>query len=236
MNLNSKHIVITGASSGVGAALARQLVAHSPRRLSLFGRTLDRLREVRDAVGDRIACDLYVGDLSDWQFVREAFAAIAAFDPGVDALVSNAGLGKFGIFEDLGFEADMEMINANVIGMSNVLRAALPGMKARGHGAIVVTASDVSKRPISGGVTYCATKYAQEGMLASLRKEVRPNGIKVSGVYSGLVATPFHPSMGADADTWLQPEDVASAILYVLSVPDRVVIDEIMVHPISQEY
>jgi NADP-dependent 3-hydroxy acid dehydrogenase YdfG len=236
MNLNSKHIVITGASSGVGAALARQLVAQSPRRISLFGRTLERLRDVRLALEDHVACDLYVGDLSDWQFVRESFAAIAAFEPTIDALVSNAGLGKFGVFEEVGLEADMAMINANFIGMANVMRAALPCMKAQGHGAIVVTASDVSKRPISGGVTYCATKYAQEGMLASLRKEVRPHGIKVSGVYSGLVATPFHGSLGAEATTWLQPEDVASSILYVLSVPDHVVIDEIMIHPVSQDY
>ncbi|MBC8153838.1 MAG: SDR family NAD(P)-dependent oxidoreductase, partial [Bacteroidetes bacterium] len=111
-------------------------------------------------------------------------------------------------------------------------------LKAQGSGHIVVVASDVAKRTFAGGSLYTASKYAQEAFMGALRKEVRPFGIKVTGVYSGLVDSHFHEK-GHGHETskhYLQSEDMAESMLFIISRPAHVVIDEFMVHPLEQEY
>ena len=99
-------------------------------------------------------------------------------------------------------------------------------------------ASDVAKRTFSGGSLYCASKYAQDAFSASLRKELRSHGIKVSVVYPGLVDTFFHdgnPGQPHRAE-YLKPHDIADAVAYILNAPAHVVIDELMLHPLVQDY
>jgi NADP-dependent 3-hydroxy acid dehydrogenase YdfG len=111
-------------------------------------------------------------------------------------------------------------------------------MKENKDGHIINVASDVAKRAFSGGSLYCASKYAQEGFSAAIRKELRPFGIKVSVVYSGLVDSSFHadPQGSSNHDDWLKNEDMANAIQYIIAQPKHVVIDELMIHPLSQDY
>jgi NADP-dependent 3-hydroxy acid dehydrogenase YdfG len=98
-------------------------------------------------------------------------------------------------------------------------------------------ASDVAKRVFDGGALYCSSKFAQDAFSAALRKEVRKFGIKVSVVYSGLVDTPFHANPDADRRAgWLSDEDMSNAICFMMRQPSHVVIDELMIHPQSQEY
>ena len=114
----------------------------------------------------------------------------------------------------------------------------LDSMKSAGEGHIINIASDVAKRVFDGGSLYCASKYAQDAFSAALRKEVRKFGVKVSVVYSGLVDTPFHSSGGDEArkTAWLTGDDMADSIVFVMNQPRHVVIDELMIHPLSQEY
>ena len=111
-------------------------------------------------------------------------------------------------------------------------------MRTAGGGHIVNVASDVAKRTFAGGSLYCASKFAQEAFSSALRKEVRKDKIKVSVVYSGLVDTHFHadPQGGAHATNWLRDSDVADAIIYILAAPAHVVVDELVLHPLAQDY
>jgi NADP-dependent 3-hydroxy acid dehydrogenase YdfG len=111
-------------------------------------------------------------------------------------------------------------------------------MKAKTAGHIINIASDVAKRVFSGGSLYCASKYAQDAFSAAIRKELRPFKIKVSVVYSGLVDSFFHAEKEGDPahENWLKNEDMANAVEYIITQPPHVVIDELMIHPLEQEY
>jgi len=115
---------------------------------------------------------------------------------------------------------------------------ALPHLKAAKKGHLITIASDVAKRVFDGGSLYCASKYAQHAFTEALRKEVRRDGIKVSTIYSGLVDSHFHADPAGDPSHagWLSPEDMANSIYYVMNQPAHVVIDELMIHPLNQEY
>ena len=117
-------------------------------------------------------------------------------------------------------------------------KAGLPVMKKNKGGHIINIASDVAKRVFAGGSLYCASKYAQDAYSMAIRKELRPFNIKVSVVYSGLVDSSFHsdPEGHSSHDRWLKNEDMANAIIYIAAQPAHVVIDELMIHPLQQEY
>ena len=114
----------------------------------------------------------------------------------------------------------------------------MPSMKKMKTGHIINIASDVAKRVFAGGALYCASKYAQEAFSLTIRKELRPFNVKVSVVYSGLVDSSFHAEAQGDVshNDWLKNEDMANAICYIASQPAHVVIDELMIHPIAQDY
>jgi NADP-dependent 3-hydroxy acid dehydrogenase YdfG len=130
------------------------------------------------------------------------------------------------------------VMEVNVKGSFLLTKAVLPGMKAAGKGHIVAIASDVSKRTFAHGSLYCASKYAQHAYFESVRREVRSLGIKVSVIYPGLVDTYFHPGAPGQPQraTYLQPRDIADAVGYIVGAPDHVLIDELMLHPMSQEW
>ncbi len=130
------------------------------------------------------------------------------------------------------------MYDVNVKGTFLFSKEVLAPMKAAQKGHIINIASDVAKRVFDGGALYCSSKFAQDAFSAALRKEVRKDGIKVSVIYSGLVDTMFHTDpQGHDShQDWLKAEDMANTIMYVMNQPKHVVIDELMIHPLSQEY
>ena len=113
-----------------------------------------------------------------------------------------------------------------------------PIFKHQANGHIVFVASDVAKRTYAGGSMYSSSKYAQHAFADAIRKELRPFSVKVSTVYSGLVDSSFHKEpQGDDSHSWwLKNEDVAHAIIYILNQPAHVVVDELMIHPLQQDY
>ncbi len=238
MTLQHKTILITGASKGIGRELAVQLAAQKAN-LGLVARNGDELAELK-AETERLGAktEIFTGDVADEVFVSETVRQLAAAFGTVDALVNNAGFGIFKQAENLAATEWDAVMDTNVKGTFLFCKAVLPLMKAAGSGHIVNIASDVAKRVFSGGSLYCASKYAQDAFSMALRKEVRPLGIKVSVVYSGLVDTHFHAQPQGDpkAKDWLKPTDMAGVIIYILAAPPHVVIDELMIHPLSQEY
>jgi NADP-dependent 3-hydroxy acid dehydrogenase YdfG len=237
MNFKGKTILLTGASKGIGKALALQL-AQQGANLSLVARGKTALKAVQLEVEKQGAkCLIFAGNVSDEKLAQKAVSETESAFGSVDFMINNAGFGIFGATESYSAEAWSEVYDTNVKGTFLFSKSVLAGMKAKGSGHIINIASDVAKRVFDGGSLYCSSKFAQDAFSAALRKEVRKFGIKVSVVYSGLVDTNFHPDPGSsEKASWLTDEDMANSILFIMSQPKHVVIDELMIHPLSQDY
>ena len=237
MTLKGKTIIITGASKGIGRALALGL-AKQGANLSLVARSQTELAAVQTearALGGQ--CLINVGSVANESDVNAAVANTIAAYGTVDFMINNAGYGIFGSTESYTAEAWSDVYDTNVKGTFMFSKAVLPTMKSAGEGHIINVASDVAKRVFDGGSLYCSSKFAQDAFSAALRKEVRKDGIKVSVVYSGLVDTNFHPDPHSESkQTWLTDVDMADSILFIMGQPKHVVIDELMIHPLSQDY
>ncbi len=233
-----KITLISGASRGIGRAIALRL-AHEGHFVMLLARNAEEISELEfeiDQAGGKAVS--FVADVSDEKQVDEVIVQVIRDFGRIDCVVANAGHGIFKNAEDFTAEEWDSLMATNVKGTFLLAKAAIPHMKAAGSGHIVGIASDVSKRTFSTGSLYCASKFAQDAFLSGLRREVRKFGIKVSVVYPGLVDTFFHGhEEGAEKqEAYLRPSDIAAAVSYILGAPAHVVVDELMIHPISQEY
>lgn len=206
--------------------------------LGLIARSADGLASIVDEL-QHYDCmyESYVGDVADPQFISSTVARFKLAFGGIDLLINNAGVGTFATVDQLSFSDWEKMFSTNVTGTFLLCKECVPLMKQVG-GHIVTIASDVSRRTFAGGGGYCATKYAQEALCLSLRKEVRQFGIKVTVVYPGLIDTHFHSTPEGDIShsSWLKAEDVADTVRYIVDAPAHVVIDEVVLHPLSQDY
>ncbi len=241
MDLKNKTIVITGASRGIGRALALKIASDTEGvvNLGVVARNSGELSSLKNEL-EKMGCKVssFAGDVADDGHVESIFTILMRKYGRIDAVINNAGFGVFKQAADITAEEWSSVMDTNVKGTFLFSKYAVPHLKANGGGHIINIASDVAKRVFDGGSLYCASKYAQDAFSMALRKEVRPHKIKVSVIYSGLVDTHFHAhEQGAEkANNWLKEEDMANAILYVLKTPDHVVIDELMIHPMEQEY
>lgn len=233
-DLTDKVAIVTGASRGIGRAIAT-LLAIQGAKVVCVARSEDELLEVAQKANG-LAVIANVSDEGDAQsVVTETLSQYGR----LDIVVCNAGVGSFNLLENFSAEEWDRMFDTNVKGTFLLCKAALPYLKQQGYGHIVGIASDVSKRTFVHGTAYGASKYAQHAVLDALRKEVRGHSIKVSVVYPGLVDTHFNeakPGTVEKEKTHLQPIDVAQAVRYVLEAPPHVVVDELMIHPLSQEW
>ena len=236
--LSGKTILITGASKGIGKAIALSL-AGLQTNLGLVARSKNELEALQAEIiklGSK--AEIFIGSVADENFVNATVQTMQQQFEKIDVMINNAGYGVFGNAEEISATDWDELFATNTKGTFLFCKAVIPGMKARKDGHIVNIASDVAKRTFAGGSLYCASKFAQEAFSSAIRKELRPFEIKVSVVYSGLVDSYFHadPQGSINHDDWLKNEDMANAIQYIISQPKHVVIDELMIHPLSQDY
>ncbi|MBD2713467.1 SDR family oxidoreductase [Microvirga sp. STR05] len=233
-DLTDQVAIVTGASRGIGRATAL-LLAMQGAKVVCVARSADELEEVANKT-QGLAIPADVSDPDDAQNVADE--ALRHFGR-LDILVCNAGVGSFNLLEHFSATEWDRMFDVNVKGTFLMCKAVVPHFKAQRSGHIVGVASDVARRSFEHGTAYGASKFAQDAVLASLRKEVRPHGVKVSTIYPGLVDTYFNDSLPGSPDaekTHLKPSDVAQAIRYVLEAPAHVVVDELMLHPLTQEW
>ncbi|WP_046243933.1 SDR family oxidoreductase [Hymenobacter terrenus] len=233
-DLTDQVVIVSGASRGIGRAVAL-LLALQGAKVVAVARSEDELTELtRKTQGLSIVAD--VADETDAQHVIDE--TLRHYGQ-LDILICNAGVGSFNNLEQFGAAEWDRMFDTNVKGTFLLCKAAVPHFKAQKKGHIIGIASDVSKRTFAHGTAYGASKYAQDALLGSLRKEVRPHGIKVSTIYPGLVDTYFNDTTPGSAEaekTHLRPVDIAQAVRYVLEAPPHVVVDELMLHPLTQEW
>ena len=222
-------MVITGASTGIGAATAR-LAADAGYRLVLAARSEDKLRGLADDLGGGERALAQRCDVMRWDDQEAlARAALDAFGR-VDAVFANAGFGaKRGFLEETP-EQWHSMVNTNVLGVAYTIRAFLPHLKERNEGHFLLTSSVAGRRALPGSL-YSATKWAVCGMGEALRQELFETGIKVTLIEPGMVDTPFfdNPVEGA-----LEDEDIARVVIFALSQPPHVDVNEVLVRPVHQ--
>lgn len=227
-------ILLTGASRGIGAATAT-LLASQGHRLALVARDSPDLHALAQATGGLAI----PADVSTEADARRAVDTTLAHFGALDVVICNAGVGSFAELEQFTADEFDRIFAVNVRGTFLLCKYAVPHFKQQRRGQLIGVASDVSKRTFAHGTAYGASKYAQDALLGSLRKEVRPFGVKVSVVYPGMVDTSFNgdvPGDPAKTATHLRPEAIAQAIAYVLQQPPGVVVDELIIHPLTQEW
>jgi NADP-dependent 3-hydroxy acid dehydrogenase YdfG len=212
--LAGKTAVITGASRGIGAAVARALDGEGVR-LGLGSRSGDDLG--LDAVAREC-------DVRDPQQVEALVTATVERFGGLDILVANAGVGSYGAFLDLDPGHVEEMIDVNLKGTINAVRAALPHILERGQGDVVAVASVAGLRAFPHESVYNASKFGQIGFLRSLDHELRERGIRCTNVCPGGVATDFALDEGRgrtqeSLDGMMTAEDVAEVVVFALTRP-----------------
>ncbi len=240
MNVENKTIIISGASRGIGRATALLLAQHGANVVATARNVTDlkELEKIATEGSVRGKIITVAGDVASEADMEAVVKTALDHFSHLDVVINNAGYGVFKNVEEITVDEWDGVMATNVKGTFVLTKAALPALKAQGSGHVIVVASDVAKRTFAGGSLYTASKYAQEAFMGALRKEVRSFGIKVTGVYSGLVDSHFHEK-GHGHETsknWLKNEDMAESMLFIVSRPAHVVIDEFMVHPLEQEY
>jgi NADP-dependent 3-hydroxy acid dehydrogenase YdfG len=218
-------MLITGASSGIGAATAEHAV-QSGWRVVLAARSEDRLRGLVDRLGGDRALAVRC-DVKSWDDQEAAVArAIDAFGR-LDAAFANAGFGaKRGFLEETP-ELWRDMVLTNVYGAALTVRAAIPVLReTRGH--LLLTGS-VAGRVALPGSLYSCTKWAVTAMAEAARQELEGSGVRVTLVEPGMVDTPFFDQRPQQA---LQPDDIARAVMYALSEPPHVNVNELLIRPV----
>jgi NADP-dependent 3-hydroxy acid dehydrogenase YdfG len=224
----SPVLLVTGASSGIGAETARQAAA-AGWRVVLGARSEDKLEELVGELGEERAVARRC-DVTDWED-QQALVALALERHGrLDAVFANAGFGAARGFLEESVEHWRSMVETNVLGVALTIRAALPHLREQGRGHFVLTGSVAGRRALPGSL-YSATKWAVTAMGEALRQEVSDSDIRVTVIHPGMVDTPFFDSAVSDA---LQAEDVARAVVYALSEPGHVDINEILLRPVRQ--
>jgi NADP-dependent 3-hydroxy acid dehydrogenase YdfG len=229
--VSDQVFLITGASSGIGAATAR--AAHAAGyKVVLAARSQDKLDALAAECGGDGAAISVVTDVTSWEDnERLAAAALDAFGR-IDVAFVNAGFGGKRSFNPA--EADTvehwrDMVLTNVLGAAYTIRATLPAvLETKGH--VLVTGSVAGRISIPGSL-YSATKWAVTGMGQSLRGEVAGTGVRVTLIEPGMVDTPFFDNRPQAA---LQDTDIANAVMYAVAQPAHVDVSEILVRPTSQ--
>jgi 3-oxoacyl-[acyl-carrier protein] reductase len=229
-DLKGRTALITGASRGIGAAVAKALHAEGVN-LGLASRS-----------GDDLGFEGAVArptDVRDPEALQNLVDATAEEFGGIDILVINAGVGSYGPFLELPDKELEEMIDINVKGAIYSARAALPHLLRSEAADLVMLASVAGNRGLPLEAVYCSSKFAQIGLTRALDHELRTQGVRCTTVAPGGVATDFAMGRGRTPDmpeleTMMSPEDVADAVMYVLTRPRNHRILEIAFRPVSE--
>ncbi len=220
--------LITGASSGIGAATARH-AAQAGYRLVLAARSTDRLAELADQLGGSERALHVTCDVTEWEQQQAMVNAAVERFGRLDVAFANAGFGAARGFLKESPEQWRSMVLTNVYGAALTIRATLQALtETRGH--FLLTGSVAGRRALAGSL-YSATKWAVTAMGESLRQELNDTGVRVTLIEPGMVDTAFFDNPVKNA---LEPDDIARAVMFAVSQPPHVDVNEILVRPTAQ--
>ena len=222
-------LLITGASTGIGAATAR-LAAAEGYRLVLAARSRERLEELARELGGPERALAVVCDVTEWEDQQRMVAATLEAYGRIDVAFANAGFGGARGFLNDTPEHWKEMILTNVYGAALTLRATIPALKeSRGH--LLLTSSVAGRRVLPGSL-YSCTKHAVTAMGEAARQDLHGSGVRVTVIEPGMTDTPFFENRPTDP---LEAEDIARGVLYAIAQPPHVNVNEILIRPTAQQ-
>jgi NADP-dependent 3-hydroxy acid dehydrogenase YdfG len=222
--------LITGASSGIGAATARAAAA-AGYRLVLGARSEDKLSALSDELGGADRALAVRTDVTSWEDNEALVRAATETFGRLDVAFANAGFGAARGWLEETPEHWREMVLTNVLGAAYTVRAAIPALKeARGH--VLLTGSVAGRKAFPGSL-YSSTKWAVTAMGESIRADLNGTGVRTTVIEPGGVETPFFDNPNPDGR--LEPDDIARAIMYAISQPAHVDVNEILIRPTAQE-
>jgi NADP-dependent 3-hydroxy acid dehydrogenase YdfG len=232
--------IVTGGASGIGEGCARALAA-AGARVVLADLGDGRLDEVAGAInaagGEAFA---QVTDVRDWSSVETMAGRCLESFGSLDFVVANAGIGDYSTLDAGDPERWRRVVETNFLGVLHTVRAALPAMKQRGGGTIVLMASIAGRQTWVGEPVYIATKWAVVGLGWALRKEALEYGVRVTMIEPGIVDTPLVRSTEQGRSELerfaaLSTDDVARAVVYAIGQPPGVAVSELMITPVGPE-
>ncbi|MBI1750857.1 MAG: SDR family NAD(P)-dependent oxidoreductase [Acidobacteria bacterium] len=223
--------LITGASRGIGLAIARRL-GEMGARLGLCARDAEQLAHA-EAELRRSGCETLAlaADVTRTAEVGALVQHVNETLGEVDILVNNAGVGLFAPLYELREEDWDRVMDTNLKGVYLCSRAVAPQMIRRRRGHIINISSLAGKNAFAGGGVYCASKWGLQGLTACLAEDLRGYGIRVSAVCPGTVATEFSPHAGKDPKKMLQPEDVAHVVAMLVTQAAQSFVSEVELRP-----
>ncbi|MEO1205711.1 MAG: SDR family oxidoreductase [Pseudomonadota bacterium] len=221
---DKKVLLITGGSTGIGAATAHKAIA-AGYRVALAARSAEAIEKLVGELGDDAAG--FVCDVTDYGQQEKMVADTIERFGSIDAVFANAGTGgRPGGFSSAPIESWQQIVNVNILGVAYTLRASLAAIKAsRGH--VLITGSVAGRRTLPGSM-YSASKWAVSAIGYGLREELRGTGVRVTLIEPGMVDTPFFDDPKPDA---LHADDVARGVVYALTQPDSVDVHELLIMP-----
>jgi NAD(P)-dependent dehydrogenase (short-subunit alcohol dehydrogenase family) len=233
VNLKGKAAVVTGASKGIGYAIAEGL-ARANANVVVCARKQAEVERAVGALGDAGAGRVIgqVCDVGEYEQVKALIERAVGEFGGLDVLVNNAGVGAYSPMDEMAVDVWRSILRTNLDGAFYASREAIPHLKRRGGGWIINIGSLAGKNPMPGGAAYNASKFGLLGFSEAMMLDVRHYGIRVSCVMPGSVATHFNEHTPNEADAWkIQPEDLADLVMDLLATPERTLPSRIEVRP-----
>ncbi len=231
MNSIKRTILVTGASSGIGRAIARNLLQQGHH---VIGMSRDSAKFIRQ-IDNFSPVQLDLSRLNDIpQKIRELEQAF----PEIDAVVLCAGRGQFGSVEEFSYAQIEDLMTLNFTSQAFLVKALLPALKRKDHGDLIFIGSEAALKGSRKGAMYCAAKFAVRGFTQALREECGKSNVRVCLINPGMVKTEFFEQLsfepGDEPSNFIEPEDVAEAVSYVLNSRAQIVIDEINLSPLNK--
>ncbi|WP_305909697.1 SDR family oxidoreductase [Methylomarinum sp. Ch1-1] len=231
MHTVSRTILVTGASSGIGRATARRLLA-------LGHYVIGSARDCRCFTTEHPRFSGYTLDFSKPDSIPQLARRLQQAYPALDMVVFSAGYGQFGSLEEFSFDQIERLMMVNFTGQALLTRALLPELKRQERCNLVYIGSEAALQGSRKGSIYCASKFALRGFTQGLRDECGNSRVRVSLVNPGMVQTPFFDDLsfmpGEGQGQVLQADDVADAVTYILEAATHMVVDEINLSPANK--
>jgi short-subunit dehydrogenase len=233
--ITGKHVLIAGATGGIGRETAK-LLKQSGANLFLTGTNTARLHELAAELGVA-ANHTFALDITQANDVNAVAASIHAEIGVLDVLVNAVGVGIIKPLESLTHDDFMRSLNINLVGAFNLLKAFLPPMKETKKGLIINLPGVLGKTPMAGAAAYSASKYGLNGMLKSVREELKRTDIRITNVFLGGTDTPFWDTIDlrVQRDKFVSAEEAARAIWFLCQQPSSGVVSEMVLQPFNHQ-
>jgi NADP-dependent 3-hydroxy acid dehydrogenase YdfG len=233
--LLNKNVLIVGGTGGIGAETAR-LIHLSGAKVFISSRDKSKLDALCDSIG--ISDDhRFVVDLKNADAISKMVEDIQKLAGPIDILINAAGIGIIKPFESLSQMDLRDSLEVNLIGAFNLIQAVLPAMKEQKKGLIINIPGVLGKTPMAGAAAYAASKYGLNGMLKSLREELKRTEIRITNVYMGGVDSPFwdHIDLKVQKDKMIAVKEAGKSIWFLCQQPRTAVVSEMVIQPFNHQ-